>query len=108
MINSLLRGQDFANPWDEPCGKNRPPTADRAASPSKAEILDDFRRGFEAAAATIADAPADAWQAPLVHPTWGKQFATVAPAVAFLATTHLALHVGQLSGWRRAAGLPRV
>ncbi|TWT41437.1 DinB family protein [Botrimarina hoheduenensis] len=108
VIAALLRGQAFDNPWDAPCGKNSQPLADRAAYGSKTAILDQFQSGYEDAAAVMAEAHAAAWEAPLAHPTWGKQFATVAPAVVYLATTHLGLHVGQLSGWRRAAGMPRV
>lgn len=108
VITCLLTGQSFANPWDEPCGKHSSPTSDRSAYPSKDEILAYFVDGYSVACDAIGGANAEAWTAPLDHPTWGKQFETVAPAVTFLATTHLALHVGQLSGWRRAAGLPRV
>ena len=108
VIVALLRGETFADPWSEPCGKDSQPVADRSAYPSKAEIVSGFESGFAAAAKAIAEAPRSAWSAPLEHPTWGKQFDTVAPAVAFLATTHLGLHTGQLSGWRRAAGLPRI
>lgn len=106
VIAALLTGQPFDNPWAGPCGKDHPPVADRSAYPGKAEIVDGFMAGVEAAAAAIAAAPPEAWSAPINHPTWGKQFATVAPAVTFLTTAHLAYHTGQLSAWRRAAGLP--
>lgn len=108
VIGQLLRGEPFDNPWDAPCGKNSTPTDDRSAYAAKDAILARFDETFAAAVETIAAADEAAWRAPLEHPTWGKQFATVAPAVTFLATTHLALHTGQLSGWRRAADLPRI
>lgn len=108
VIAALLKGEGFADPWAEPCGKNSTPTDDRSAYPSKEAIVERFTAGVDAASEAIAGAPAEAWGAAMTHPTWGKQFATVAPAVTFLATTHLSLHAGQLSGWRRAAGLPRV
>lgn len=108
VIVDLLAGNEFANPWDAPCGKNSEPNPDRAAYPAKVAILAAHRHGFDQAAAAILEAPASAWTAALEHPTWGKQFDTVAPAVVFLATTHQALHLGQLSGWKRAAGMPRI
>lgn len=108
VIVQLLKGESFEDPWAQPCGKNSVPSSSRTEYPSKQQILDNFTAGVDAACAAMEQAPADAWTAPLDHPTWGKQFATVAPAVVFLATTHLALHTGQLSGWRRAMKLPRV
>jgi uncharacterized damage-inducible protein DinB len=108
VIAALLRGEPFDNPWDAPFGKNSHPTADRSAYPAKSAILSRFHTGYVAASQAIAQATNEAWASPLEHPTWGKQFNTVAPAIIFLTTTHLGLHTGQLSGWRRAAGLPRV
>lgn len=108
VIVALLAGQPFDNPWDAPCGKNSTPTSDRSVYASKDEILRLHREGFERGAEAIRSAPAQAWTASFDHPEWGKQFDAVAPAVVFLATTHQALHLGQLSGWRRAMGLPRV
>lgn len=108
VIAALLSGEAFDNPWDAPCGKNSSPTSDRSAYAGKDAILELHRKGVERASEAITTAPAEAWAAPLDHPTWGKQFDVVAPAVTFLATSHLALHLGQLSGWRRAMELPRV
>jgi hypothetical protein len=108
VIVKLLRGESFNNPWDQPCGKNSQPTADRSAYASKDEIVARFASGVEEACRSMESATADAWSAPLEHPTWGKQFKIVATAITFLATTHLAMHLGQLSGWRRAMNLPRI
>lgn len=108
VIAALLRGEAFDNPWDAPCGKNSSPKADRAAYPDKEVLLGQHRDAVSKAIEAIQSASAEAWSAPLEHPTWGKQFDTVAPAVVFLATTHQALHLGQLSGWRRAMALPRI
>lgn len=108
VIVALLKGESFDNPWDAPMGKNSSPIADRSAYASKDQILKTFAEGVDAACDVISSAPAEAWTAPMTHPTWGKQFATVAPAVVYLATTHLALHLGQLSGWRRMMSLPRI
>lgn len=108
VIVRLLRGEPFDDPWQQPCGKNSVPSPDRSAYPSKSDLLSHFRQGVEAGCDAVVHAPAAAWTTPLEHPTWGKQFETVAPAVLFLATTHLALHTGQLSGWRRAMKLPRI
>ena len=108
VIVSLLKGEPFDNPWDEPCGKNSQPEPDRSAYGSKEEILAGFQSGVDAAEQAIKSAAEEAWSAPVNHPEWGKQFSCVAAAVVYLTTTHLALHTGQLSGWRRTAKLPRI
>ncbi len=108
IIAALLRDDPFDDPWEQPCGKNSHPVADRSSYPSKDEIITRFSSGVAFACEAIESAPVEVWSAPLKHPTWGKQFETISPAVTFLATTHLALHVGQLSGWRRAMQLPRI
>ena len=108
VIAALLQGDPFGDPWEQPCGKNSHPVPDRSAYPSKEEIMTRFSSGVAAACKVIESTTPEAWSARLEHPTWGKQFETVSPAVTFLATTHLALHAGQLSGWRRAMQLPRI
>ena len=108
VMEAMLRGEPFENPWSASCGKNSSPISDRSAYPTKNDIVADFEEGVARAVSAIQEAPESAWLAKLDHPTWGKQFDTVSPAVVYLSTTHLALHTGQLSGWRRAAGLPRV
>ncbi|WP_419184526.1 DinB family protein [Botrimarina mediterranea] len=108
VIASLLRGEAFDNPWDSPCGKNSTPSADRSRYPSKEQLLKHHEAAAALACRTIESVKPEAWTRPMDHPTWGKQFATVAPAVVFLATSHQSLHLGQLSGWRRAMGLPRI
>lgn len=108
VIVALLKGEPFENPWESPCGKLSTPVADRSKYPSKEECLQTFLSGVDAACEVIAAAPEAAWKQQFDHPAWGKQFETTAPAVVFVATTHLALHLGQLSGWRRAMKLPRI
>lgn len=108
VIVALLRGEPFDNPWDAPCGKNSTPLATRSAYPTKEQILAEHAARVARACEAIASAPPAAWTAEFHHPVWGKQFASVGMAVVFLATTHQALHLGQLSGWRRAQGLPRL
>ena len=108
VIAALLRGESFGDPWGEPCGKNSSPVADRSQYPSKDAIIERLVVGYRDAVAAMESADPKAWTAPFEHPTWGKQFATVAPAVTFIATTHFALHLGQLSGWRRTMQLPRI
>ncbi|MGL4513571.1 MAG: DinB family protein [Lacipirellulaceae bacterium] len=108
VIAQLLRGESFDNPWDAPCGKNSEPSPDRSQYRTKEGALARFDAGLADALMAIASASAEAWTAPMTHPTWGKQFKTGGGAVLFLATSHLSYHTGQLSGWRRAMALPRL
>lgn len=108
VITALLQGKPFDDPWDQSCGKNTHPVANRSSYSSKEAILARFAAGVAAACHAIDSASPEAWSAQFEHPTWGKRFETVSSAVTFLATTHIALHTGQLSGWRRAMQLPRI
>lgn len=57
-------------------------------------------------AATVADPAALA--APNPYPPARDDFPTVREFVAYLLTGHFAYHLGQLAGWRAAAGLGRL
>ncbi len=94
--------------WDKLFGMNSTPTPDRTAYPPKQQLLDAleqqharFAQAFDAAnpATLAAEVPNEMIRQ--IQPTIGQ-------ALIFFATTHEAIHLGQLSAWRRALGLPRV
>jgi len=75
--------------------------------PGRDELLDVFYRGY-ASASTLLEGLSDA-QLHQPNPLGGPisaAFPTVGLAAAFLTGHHLTLHLGQISAWRRAAGLP--
>ena len=82
---------------DDPEGKIYPP---------QEQVTQFFFDGYRAAAAELRQAPDQVLQEP--NPSSGamaQRFPTVGSLVAFYASGHLMLHLGQLSAWRRMIGL---
>ena len=84
------------------------PLAERSAYPSKDELLSAFRRLHREAVAALARADAATLAGP--HPIVALRgpFPTLGHLVIGLLTMHDGLHLGQISNWRRANGLPRM
>lgn len=75
--------------------------------PKLDELKARFFDGYRAAIAAVEAAPDDAYAAP--NPAEGRLkelFPTVGMAVNFYLIGHVQVHLGQISAWRRAMGLP--
>lgn len=105
---ALLRGEAFADPIDHPNGQKSEVSFDASAYEPPATLLKTFTAlhlDVERALAQVRDEtllapnPLERWRA--VHPTTGDMLVT-------LMVKHESGHLGQLSAWRRAMGLPRV
>jgi hypothetical protein len=96
--------------WHEQVGPGSTPGTDRAAYPGKAELLEALERGHSAV--SEAAAVADPARLQAVHDLpfefLQAHVPTVGDLIAHLMTTHPAVHLGQLSAWRRLRGLPGV
>ena len=81
------------------------PVADRAAYPSKTELL----ATYDELRAKAADAYANASDADLAKPNPSEMLATMLPTMghmaAFMMLDHESNHLGQISIWRQAAGM---
>lgn len=105
---SMLRGAPFEDPLDHPFGQKSAPINDPSAyKPAKALLAEYLHLHDDAEGALVAatDAvlarqnPLERWRG--LHPTIGAQIVT-------LMAKHESMHLGQVSAWRRALGLPRV
>lgn len=93
--------------WKELFGMGAKPSSDRAQYPAKAELL----KAFEESHAHLGEAAAKATPEALAQPgpePMRARFPTVGHLMLGLMTAHFATHLGQLSAWRRAMGLPSV
>lgn len=79
---------------------------DRAAYPSKAELVDAVDRGFGGVVEAAGRAAPELLAKPQNLKFYREECPTVGDLVAHLMTTHAFLHLGQLSVWRRMMGLP--
>jgi hypothetical protein len=97
-----------AEEWRAKFGPGSTLVADRSAYPSKSELL----AAFEAGHARVMEGMAKVTEEHLSRPQPSRFFKEELPALGDmllnLITAHPMLHLGQLSAWRRAMGLPGV
>lgn len=110
VVVQLLRGEPVDDPKDDPLfGFNgRGPLDELAPYGSKQELVDRFAAGHETVAQALLNAKPTDFTRPPSLPRWAKQYPTVEFMLPDLLLHHESLHIGQLSLWRRAAGLPAV
>jgi hypothetical protein len=107
---ALLLGKPMVTDkaWMATFGPGSTPVGDRAAYPSKDKLLATMRTTLAKAIELLAQATPAQLDAPNETPFFPAEFPTVGALVTHLMTTHAALHLGQLSAWRRALGKPAV
>jgi hypothetical protein len=94
--------------WASRFGTGTRPAPDRSVYPSKIELLgwfDDGARRLTERLRRMSDADLNV---PLPDERYRHVFPTLGAAVLHILTVHAAVHLGQLSAWRRAIGLPGV
>lgn len=93
--------------WHASFGPGTKPLADQKVSPTKAELLAAIEKGHELVSAAAATADPARMDEPHSIPFLKQsKLQTNGDLLAHLLTTHEALHIGQLSVWRRATGRP--
>lgn len=108
ICTALSTGAAFHDPLDHPYGQKSEVSHDPAVYPPPGRLREDYARLHAEAEHALNDAPElfllavnplERWRS--VHPTVGDMLVT-------LMVKHESGHLGQLSAWRRAMGLPRV
>jgi hypothetical protein len=107
-IAALLSGSTVDDPLDHPYGMKSSPLLDRNAYPAKAEIVRELEQTKEMIHSALSIATASTWERTLPIERWQTRWGCVGVAVSYLMLNHESLHLGQLSAWRRALGLPPV
>lgn len=110
VFGSSMLGLDLATPegWGGLFGSKSQPTPYRSDYPAKAELLEWFVKLREGLAGAVRSADPSRFDAETPHEGLRRFVPTVGDAVVFMLTTHEAIHLGQLSAWRRAMGMPPV
>lgn len=94
--------------WRQIFGTGTKPEIDRDFYPSKSALLaafDDAQTRLPSVLAGMTDVD---FRMPLPDQRYRHVFPTVGGATLHILTVHAATHLGQLSAWRRACGLPPV
>lgn len=89
-------------------GPGSTPTEDQAALMSKSDLLSHFQSSRADLVDAISKTDAAVFSQPQPTPILAQQLPTIGDFIGHLLTTHLALHTGQLSAWRRSRGLDSV
>ena len=82
------------------------PSHDDSSYPPMTEMLSMFATVYSDLLNAAAEADRHTLGAANPYSAARSRFPTVRDFVTYLMTAHLAYHLGQLSGWRAAAGLP--
>jgi len=103
-----LLGQSPALPdeWAALFGKGSEPLADPDAYPDLVELIAAVAERHATIAELISVAGVTLFEKATPDEHFRKRFSTLGGALLFTTVTHEALHLGQLSAWRRASGLP--
>ena len=93
--------------WGKLFGRGSQLQGERSLYPTKAVLLGALVQAHERAVEVLASAPPEAFAKPNPLPLEPlKVLPTVGNLITHLLTTHEAMHLGQLSFWRRCVGLP--
>lgn len=110
VIPTLLRGESFDDPADDPLFGFRGggPLSDPNVYGNKETQIQRFVDGHETVAQSLLTATPTQLTRPPSLARWNESYPTVEFMLPDLLLHHESLHIGQLSIWRRAAGLPPV
>jgi hypothetical protein len=110
VADSMIRvfDQPYALPkqWGELFNPASKPTSDRQCYPSKAELLGAYEQAYGRLIETVRAAPLESFDREFPNPKLRPTLPTVGVAMVHILASHHGLHLGQLSAWRRAMGLP--
>lgn len=89
-------------------GTGSSPEAHSVGGADKEQMLENFKAAQQHIAEILPTVTADMLDVPNPNEGMRKMFPTVRDAIRVILMSHDALHIGQLSVWRRAIGLDRV
>ena len=87
-------------------GSGSAATADAGAYPSKDELLPALDAACAAGLAALAGLSPEALTTPMPDEDMRDYFPTVGDAMVYMMLVHESIHMGQLTSWRRAMGMP--
>ena len=92
--------------WVKAFGPGSKPVEDAAACPAKEELLAALGHAEHRLVDAVRGLDAAALDAPFPDAAYHEVFPTVRHAFTQVLVGHTSFHVGQVSAWRRAMGLP--
>ena len=89
-------------------GPGSVPTDDVSVLTQQADLMSQFDETSALLTRAINEADPASFDAPQESPFLREELPTKGDMLRHLLTTHLALHSGQMSAWRRSRGLPSI
>ncbi len=111
LTRVLGQPNKFNAAWDELFHGKSQPIADAGKYPSKATLIAALEDAYGRIATTLRQADDSLLGKPTPtgeNPAFAQRFPTIGDALIHLMCGHEQVHLGQLSAWRRAQGLPAV
>ncbi len=106
--HAMLGGPAVAQHELATFGPGSSPELNASQCPTKEELLAAEQETASALIAAVEQAEPSVLEAPRQSPLLQKEFPTVGNMLAHILASHLSLHIGQLSAWRRSRGLPSI
>ncbi len=108
MLAALLKGEPAEDPINSKFGMGSEPSTDSGTYLPRLELLSLFTGSYDDAGEAFLAASDELLNRPIPFERWRARFPTLGylPTQFFL--KHSATHLGQLSAWRRAMGMPPV
>ena len=108
IVTMLAKSVPFTDPLDHQYGMKSHPLPSLAAYPSPQEQLATWKRVHQECLEALAVIDESRLAAPPPIDRWREAHPTIGDVLVLLTVKHESHHLGQLSAWRRALGLPPV
>lgn len=107
-MEALLLDKPVPDPIDHPFGNKSTPLNDITAYGGAQQVLAAYDLHHAKVTAALEAASVDVLSQLTSLPRWRERHALTGDMLGHLIVSHEAVHLGQLSAWRRACGLPAV
>ena len=108
VLAGILRGDMVEDPLSHKCGRGSQPLPDASEYLSRGKLISSYTAAYNDAATAFADATTERLTQPTPIERWLTRFPTIGFLPGQFLVKHNAYHLGQISAWRRASGLPPV
>ncbi len=108
MISVWGQEPSMSKEWKQLFNVPSKPQPERDKYPSKAELWDAYQAAYQRIVDVVKTASEEDLAREFPNPRLRASLPTVGVAMIHILTTHQGQHLGQLSAWRRALGLPSV
>jgi hypothetical protein len=108
IIAAMVEGRAFDDPREHPFGMTSRPQLDQSLYASKVELLRDFTEGHQRVHAAMKNADESLFERDTPLERWRATMPKLGFVLPYLMLLHENQHLGQVSAWRRAQGLPSV